>query len=99
MSQSDDLAVAQEGARMILNAGTAGPELAKGMGIELEPGEDLIAACARLKDVTREHMENYFLALTEGYSVREAHVIATPKVEGRPPGKLIVMKRPVEQEL
>lgn len=76
MSEKEILAVLQLGARTILAAGDAGPFLAKAYGVDLQPGEDLLAGMAREKNVSRAQMQAYFEALADGVDVEEAHMRA-----------------------
>lgn len=78
---ADEQRILQAGAFVILNADpTRARAIAAGCGIELLPGEDLIAAMARAKGVTRDCMEAYFRALAADIPVSEAHVLAAPAI-------------------
>jgi hypothetical protein len=80
--ETDSLSILQLGALTILNAqAPAQPALARALGIDLLPGEDLLTAMARTRGVTRNHLEAYFQALSKGVGVADAHLIAAPAGE------------------
>ncbi|HXS97532.1 MAG TPA: hypothetical protein VN736_23195 [Candidatus Limnocylindrales bacterium] len=72
--------ILQFGAKTILEAPPdIWPIIAEASGVEIHASEDLIAALARTKGVTRDHMETYFRALVAGANVQEAHLLAFPQ--------------------
>ncbi|HXB74015.1 MAG TPA: hypothetical protein VNY05_37600 [Candidatus Acidoferrales bacterium] len=77
--ETDSLSILQLGALTILNVQDQGqPALARALGVDMQPGEDLLAALARTKAVTRDHLQAYFQALANGVGVADAHLIAAP---------------------